>query len=64
MLSDERKKALKDLICRIVDDDVLNEYDALEIIEVCQKACEREEAQMMEDMLKDLIVDGTDAGPQ
>lgn len=64
MLSAERKTALKDLICRIVDDDVLNEYDALAVIEICQKACEREEAQMMEDMLKDLIVDGTDAGPQ
>lgn len=64
MLSDERKTALKDLICRIVDDDVLNEYDALAVIEICQKACEREEAQMMEDMLKNLIVDGTDAGPQ
>jgi len=63
-LPEERRNKLKMLIEKVVDIDVLNEVDALTIIQVCLDACEREKALAYEELLKDMIEDGTDAGIQ
>lgn len=63
-LPEERKKKLKELVTKVIDDEILNEMDALAIVQVCIDACEREKAAAYEDMLKNMIEDGTDAGAQ
>jgi predicted transcriptional regulator len=63
-LPEERRERLKALIAKVVDEVVLNEEDALAIIQICLDACEREKAIAYEEMLKGMIEDGTDAGPQ
>ena len=63
-LPEERRERLKVLVAKVVDEDILNEYDALKIIDICLDACKREQAEAYEEMLKNMIEDGTDAGPQ
>ena len=59
-LPEERKERLKQLIMKIIDEDVLNEFDALKIVDICIDACEREKAEAYEDLLKNMIGNGTE----
>lgn len=63
-LPEERKENLKTAFCKVVDADVLNEQDALAVIQICLDACEREKSAAYEHLLGSGFVDGTDAGIQ
>ena len=54
-LPEERREKLKTLVGTVVDEDVLNEYDALKIIDVCIDACEREQVEVMEQYLVEKV---------
>lgn len=51
-MDEDRKQRLVELVTDTVNADILNEEDALGIIDICQGACERAQQELMEEYLK------------
>lgn len=59
-LPEERRENLKKAVADMCDQDLLNEVDALTIIQICLDACEREKSDILEQGLRMRIMDGGD----
>ena len=59
-LPKERRDNLKKAIAEVCDQDLLNEVDALTIIQICLDACYREKNEILEQGLRLRIMDGGD----
>ena len=57
-LPKKKKKKLKKMMKKILEDDVLNEFDALAIIQICLEACERAKIDEMERKLAESFETG------
>lgn len=61
IIDEERRERLKEHFARIADEDVLTNGDALMIIEILRKACERKKAEVYEDIVSNRIERGGEA---
>lgn len=59
-LPEEKRENLKKAVCELCDQDILNGEDAVEIIDICLRACDRERSSLMDKGLRMRILDGGD----
>ena len=60
LLSEERKESLIEKVTLIVRSDVLTNLDALAIVEILQRACERKRAEICEEIFTQQIEKGNE----
>lgn len=61
-MTKEQKKRLISNLAAVIDSDVLTEFETLAILQICSDACEREKADLVEKILTESILVGTDSG--